>query len=386
MFKGIYLLFTVLALVAVAINVVYVVHVVKGGGLRQLFFDTEAHPTPGCDFHGLYQAAAHWRNNGDIYTCDPRPGGMTCCFSYRYLPLGAMAGLPLTTLKPRAAFWLWLAVLELVALLSALVTWRLIGGRAGAVLGALWLTASPVFPELHMGQFNMLQAGLMLGALVSAMRERPAAGVWLAGTMLWKLTGWLALPVLLVKKHWRTLLAAAILGGFSLAVYSVVWKKPLGGFWRNFQTTPPRAEFHHGNFSLMSLLQSIWGAQLPEVVWWAAPGGLLALLLAVTLAARRGQTADLLALWFAAYFFIYPTVWEHHYVMLLPVLAYLYARGRSPLLWLAALLLFLPTPYFWAGPHGAKWAGSWPIIHHAEKLAAALPVLLVALINLWRKR
>lgn len=385
MFKRANLIPALLLLVAAAINAAYVYQVVKGGPLRQLFFDTEAHPTPGCDFHGLYQAGAHWRSGGDIYSCEPQPSGMTCCFPYRYLPLGAMIGLPLTYTAAGRAFWIWLAVIEAVALLGALATRKLLGGQAGALYGALWLTASPVFVELHMGQFNMVQAGLLLGALVYLMKDRPAAGAWLGGAMLWKLTGWLALPVLLLKKQWRTLLAAAILGGVSLAVYAVAWKQPLGDFLRNFRLEPPGAEFHHGNLSLMSLLQTIWGGELPRAAWWAVPGGLVALLLAVTLAARRSPAAELLAVWFAAYFFLYPTVWEHHYVMLLPVLVFLHAHSRSPLLWLAALLVWLPTPYYWAGPHGAQWAGRWPIVYHAARPAAALLVFLAALLNLRRK-
>jgi hypothetical protein len=65
-----------------------------------------------------------------------------------------------------------------------------------------------------------------------------------------------------------------------------------------------------------------------------------------------------LCLWLTTYFLVYHHVWEHHYVMLLPVFSYLYWRTGSR----AVLVLFgciaLWTPYILVDPRG--WA-NWDI-------------------------
>jgi hypothetical protein len=59
-----------------------------------------------------------------------------------------------------------------------------------------------------------------------------------------------------------------------------------------------------------------------------------------------------------AYFLIYHHVWEHHYVMLLPVLVALLMQeqargpGKGALLWMLYALLALPTPFYAIDPQG----------------------------------
>ena len=86
-----------------------------------------------------------------------------------------------------------------------------------------------------------------------------------------------------------------------------------------------------------------------------------------------------------AYFLLYHHVWEHHYVMLLPVMVVLAMRHES--WWLCALylLLALPTPFYLIDPHGQvaivdamRWTPIRPLwqdlLYHASK---AVPALLL---------
>jgi len=369
-------------LLALLVNAFYVQQAATGGdAVRAWFYDSEVNPHTGCDFFALYTAGRALMHGGDIYAGDPQHVIVPCCFAFRYLPLGAALGAPFALLAPRAAELAWLALLELLALLCALLTYRLVRGVAGAVLAAGWLAATPLYLELYMGQFNMLQAALLFLALVFVSRERPrAADAALCGAMLWKLTSWTAAPALIVRERWRPLLVSAVLAAGSLAAYHWLTGRTLDPFWRNF--TPGellRDEVYRGDLGPLMFARVLLGGSLPRYLVYLLPAVAISLALVAMAIGARAPLGDHLALWFAAYFFIYPTIWEHHYLMLMPPLVYLYSRSRSPVLWLALLLYALPTPYAMAGPAGARWTGLWPLAYHASKLSAALLVNLVAL-------
>ena len=94
----------------------------------------------------------------------------------------------------------------------------------------------------------------------------------------------------------------------------------------------------------------------------------------------------------SAYFLIYHHVWEHHYVMILPVLVILSIRNESVWLWVVYVLLALPTPFYLIDPRGRvavfdamRWTPIRPLwqdlIYHASK---AVPVLVLYCSLAWR--
>lgn len=376
----------VVLLAAVGVNVFYGWQVVNGGGAKKFFYDSDVNRHTGCDFFGLYKAGHALTRGQNIYAGDDAHQVVPCCYAFRYLPIGATLGAALTKLPPREAYLAWLVLLELLALLCAWWTYRSVGGVAGALLGGLWLAAAPLYLELYMGQFNLLQAALLLGALAAtAKNSTPVGEGFLGVAMLWKLTGWLGAPVLVLRRRWRTLLLVAALALASSAAYVALTGHSLAPFFDNFRPASAKAAIYRGDQGVLMLLRVLLGAKLPAAVVYGLPLGAMALALLVTVKGERGATGDLFAVWFAAYFFIFPTIWEHHYLMLLPVLAHVYARGRYRVLWIAAALLALPTVYYWAGPHGAHWHGVWPILHHAQRPLAALIVLAAACYHAWRR-
>ncbi len=369
-------------LAALLVNAFYVQQAATGDhAVRGWFYDSEVNPHPGCDFYALYTAGRALRHGGDIYAGDPDHAITPCCYAFRYLPVGAALGVPFAALKPEAARLAWIALLELLALACALISCRVARGTAGAVLAAGWLAATPVYLELYMGQFNMLQAALLFFALAAALREKSRlADTALCGALLWKLTAWTAAPALIVRERWRPLIAAGVLAAGSLLAYRYLGRHSLEPFWSNFVLGDQvRPEINRGDLGFLMLVRVLLGAALPPLLVYLIPAIAASLALIATVVGARASFGDHLALWFTAYFFIYPTIWEHHYLMLMPPLVYLYLRTRSPLLWLALALYALPTPYAMAGPTGAHWAGWWPLAYHAMKPAAALIVFAAAL-------
>jgi hypothetical protein len=67
--------------------------------------------------------------------------------------------------------------------------------------------------------------------------------------------------------------------------------------------------------------------------------------LALTFRPQAPPLAPLLSLWLVAFFLVSPQVWEHHYVMLLPVLVIAQRQRPSWLILGLWLCLALPTPF-----------------------------------------
>lgn len=359
-------------------------HVISGW-----FHDSDANRGTGADFRALYAVGNALAHGGDIYTDNlTRWVGAVCYQPYRYLPIGALVGLPLTAMSWQSAQLLWLVFTELLTVLCALAAYRLVRGFAGAIIAAAWLAGTPLYPELHMGQFNMLQSAFLFAALAAAAREKflvSDAGV--CGAMVWKMTGWIAAPALVLHRRWWALLSGAVLTGGSLAVYFLFTGGQSRPFWQNFNPTALSAGIpflYRGDLGFIMFLRVLTNGNLPPVLLRVIPLAAAAFSLAVMIVGRRASLADHLALWFSAYFFIYLSVWEHHYLMLLPPLTYLAARTRSWVLWPALLLYALPTPYVMVGPVGVANAGPWALVYHAVKPLAAALVFAVAVWCVWR--
>jgi len=120
----------------------------------------------GWDFFALYQAghnvltgvSAYESANDAIEVVVPR------YTPFRYLPVSAYTvGVALNALPPLWAFRLWVALTEALLLGCAALSWRLAPDRRrGAVMVAMWLCFTPFYLEIYLGQFNVVQAALVL--------------------------------------------------------------------------------------------------------------------------------------------------------------------------------------------------------------------------------
>ncbi len=128
----------------------------------------------------------------------------------------------------------------------------------------------------------------------------------------------------------------------------------------------------------------VFVGNIPVVVITAA---IILLSAAVTWRLRRTRAAaPLLAVWILTFFLIYKDVWEYHYVMLLPVVAALAARGDPRPALLLGTWLALPTPW---GLYSARWnpgaVTTWPIgltlVHYGSKVFPMIGLYVLA----WRR-
>lgn len=376
------------------------------GFLNSLFFDaTVTHGRRGWDFYALYQAGHNVLTGHSVYQSDGSQIDMVIpegtYTPFRYLPVSAYTvGVLLNLVSPLWAYRLWVAFVELCMLGCIVLTWRFAPERQRIPLTAMWLCYTPFYLELYMGQFSFVQGALvflMLLAAQSVEAQRamfpPFDGAWIA-SVLWKQNTMLLSPLMIRFKRWKALLLLIGLLGLTAGTYFALVPGSLAAFLSNLRSDPPWFQF--GNLGFRQLVfDTMWSAAdtfhsviSNEVYVWAQRGVVAVFLLAplaLTLLDRCPDITLHISLWMATYFTIYHHVWEHHYVMLLPVLVALCVRFRSHWLWIIYLLLALPTPYALIDPHGQvavldamRWTPIRPLwqdlLYHASK---SIPTLLL---------
>jgi hypothetical protein len=190
--------------------------------------------------------------------------------------------------------------------------------------------------------------------------------------VLWKQNTALLLPLMVRLRRWRALILLVLLLALTAGPYFALVPGSLEAFLGNLRGEPPwfqlgnlgfRQLVFDAQWSLADITGIAWSARAYEVAQWAAVAVVAGLGLALLLLDPRPDVVLHVSLWTTAYFLIYHHVWEHHYVMLLPVLVTLMMRGLSrgpqvygprkgPLLWVIYALLALPTPFYAIDPQG----------------------------------
>jgi hypothetical protein len=361
--------------------------------------DTVHRAGPAADFLAVYEAGLHAGEGRSPYTREPRPG-LPFHYRFRYLPPVAwLLGAPLSTLPPRAAWWLWIAACELLLLACIVALARRMPGPPGTAAALLLLLASPYFLELYMGQFTFATCTLAVLALLRLERGAGlgsglAAAASLAASFLLKV-----FPVVVLPALWRRRDALAV----GIAASAVLIALALPGFaahsrdWAVFYADnfEPRLDgLDAGNYGLpyvLHLLAGGLGVAWSPATWlrfarlWQA--GLLAATALLVLASRQPSLLLGAATLLLAHFLSYTHVWEHHMsgaLLVVLAAASVFARRaeRRALAWLfgASLLLALPTPFALLDreldPRVWDPAAGWPLAQRLLLPACkALPLL-----------
>jgi alpha-1,2-mannosyltransferase len=295
-------------------------------------------------------------------------------FQYAPTSLLPMVGLEALGVSPTFAIlnrinFLFIAITAAaVAALTYVLVERAGSGRsgltglaAGLLTGAAVLVFYPVMMGYHLGQLqvwiNMLFA---LACLAWVMERRALAGVLIGLICLLKPQFGLFVLWALLRKEWGFLFALCFVGALGLLTSVALF-----GFQNHFeylsvlQFLSRHGESYWANHSFNGLLHRLAGNGISE---WAAgefppynvvvyAGTMLATIAIVGLAlsARRGKSAmaPLMDFMLAALAFTVasPIAWEHHYGVMAPMFAALFAAslvmapGRNRRAWLVALVL-----------------------------------------------
>lgn len=372
------------------------------GYLNTLFNDAENRLGRGADFFAVYYAGENFLSQVSVYAGRMEDSSAPYAYPFRYLPSVAWTfGAGLNLVSASTAYWVWIAFNEVLLVVNVVLTLRHAPNPATRVLGAcMWLLFTPFYLELYMGQFSFVMASLFfwMGLLLYHGRMGGVALSWTA-TILVKSNSLLFLPMLLrlglIKQTAAGIAFAALLNLPYFLLVSGSWE-----YWssnlrtlRDGSTVSP----HAGNLGLPSLL-ALPTSNPDDYFWeragtWLAqevPWGMIFVAIAViaTFLAPRTQAVRLLALWTCTYFLIFGEVWEHHYVMVLPILVLLvlFDAKLRPAAMLAWLFIALPSPYvlwqtsapsdvnFMAVDPQTYWSTGQIYVHHLSKL---LPVVIL---------
>lgn len=341
-----------------------------------LFNDAVHRRGPGADFFALYHAAVALEQGAPIYGAGD-DGVTPPYYPYRYLPIFAQTvGRLVRLLDPWTAYVAWLLFLEGLLVGCVLLTWSLFRDASAPLrlgLCSLWFVYTPLWLELQMGQFSFVTAALLYlaAALTLGASPRSALLPWIASVAL------KIYPAVLLPLWWRRrwLLPAAALS-LLLALASWVGFSSPSASWRSFFHLnfggPGSVPADAGNFGLSYLLhRAASGLSLRSAATPWLQGALVAATLgAATLLIVRRRDPPLLpsiALLVLAHQLSYKHVWEHHYVLVLPMglllLRHLYEdRAMRRLILCLLALLALPSPFIFFDRPGGDPGAAWPLL------------------------
>lgn len=366
-------------------------------------------------------------------------------YYYRYLPPTAYgAALGALLFPPQIGYWVWVLLVEAILLVAvgSLLRWGQWPARRRWILAGLWLGFFPFYIEQIMGQYSLCMAALLWfiwrydadpnpadSQLVESAAQVPAAPrghlLWGSGwPQAWKLyrwrddrlgkaSSWAAWASSLALKSFTVLLAFAYLrdgkvkrviaGGALAAAVSLPYflHRPadLMEFVRlNFAPFTPR--IYKGAMGLQTLLQDV-AAQFPtlsgqtlltlgdrtltvgrmSMLGCAGLIGILGVWATLQAGGARQRRALDIAIWTSVFFLIFKSVWEYHYVMMLPAISAAYLVTGSRLILGIGVLIGLPSLYALAPilagvPANAsleEWPGWFRSLHFSMK---SLPTLL----------
>ncbi len=345
-------------------------------GILNPLFDDAMHRTgKAADFFAVYQAGTNVVEGVSMYSTTPTRQEVPYYYPYRYHPFVALTmGLAVQVLPPFAAYGIWIILLEILLIINAFKTWSLFEDKyQAAVAVSLWLVFSPFYLELFMGQFSFVMATLMFWALCAWNDGKQKSGdVWWTLSLVVKSNTVLFAPVLLREGRWKPV----VVGGAVAALIAIPYFAAIPGSYEQF------AQNYSGGMSMSTLLgnqgflaligiailrtSGLWtdniqilGQRVPQMDQMMETPLLLWTILVVggtlliTFRSQRVFKPELYLLWILAYFLFYKHVWEHQYVMLLPVFVLLYHRMvttglplSKTVFWSSYAVIALPTLFF----------------------------------------
>ncbi|UCH83916.1 MAG: DUF2029 domain-containing protein [Candidatus Latescibacterota bacterium] len=332
------------------------------GWLDPLFNDSTHRLPRGVDFYSVYQKSYDLSVGKSLYTdVGSGPEGSRylvvpyCAPHYRYLPSwGWFVSQTFVRLPATHAYWIWVVLCELMLVTCLVMFLRKTADlKKRMLLICLWLCYTPFYLELFLGQFTFMATGLIALALLAFDNRHDWRGtLWLALSVLLKYVGVVILIPLVVFGRFRH--ALAVVAGIIAvcAIYFVPhpddWSLFVGV--ARYGTDNP---IHAGNLGLQGLLgnlvrlvpnqESSLAAALGFLLLKAIPALIVILVSFLTWRYRSQKNfITVCLLWLTCYFLAGTDVFEHHYVLLLPVFSFAFLRSGSP--WLIVIWAWIALP------------------------------------------
>jgi hypothetical protein len=290
------------------------------GTLSPLFNDASLRKGIAADFFAVYQAGYNAKEGESVYLYNE---GVATPYSYpfRYLPFIAyLIGIPLTFFEPFAAYYLWVVVYEALLALNVYLTYKLSNTFPIFLIASIpWLLFTPYLLELYMGQWTFLLACFLFYSIYGMLTQSKAKYSFTV-TPLIKPNALLFAPPFIRHKQWGVVFATISITALSSVPYFLLFPEDVAVFMLNFSEA---IYSHGGNLGLKSLYAYVMIGlfEVPNPARWFLYFTLLAGLFTIFLTFKYRNVVLHFALWVCLFFMIYKDVWEHHYVLLMPIFA-----------------------------------------------------------------
>lgn len=377
------------------------------GFLDKFFHDTDRVPR-GLDFFSIYQAGYNFTKNSSVYFGirehrNPDLLVVPYFSGFRYLPVYAYTyGALLTLLPPWTSYWTWISIVEILFWINLyLVMHHGASLRFRLIAAATWLAYSPYYVELHIGQQSMVTATLLNLMLFSHLKQHiNRRDSFFIGSVLWKINTILLLPLFIKFKRYTSIVVLLLLvAGLSAPYFFSVpgsFSEFISYFTVKFIGSGPSSQ------GAWTLGASIWQKSGDSCPWVHAHPQLIryllnawnVLILATALCAvfipKSVSFIHSASIFICMYFLTYQLVWEHHYVMFLPVCSILILEDKS-LKWLVPwIFIASPTPYIFfndvsvAMPQ-VNWTMLQILVYHGLKPISVIAIFSLLILRLLRR-
>ena len=323
----------------------------SNGILDPLFNDSTYRIRQGVDFYQFYQAGSSLLDGDSIYRYTPSDE-LSFAPTNRYPPFMTFTtGLAAQLWSPATAYYMWRVVILCAFVIMLLFLFKIAGTSQFTPILFLSLIYTPYYIDLYLGQTNTLMAMLITLMMYGLVKGRDnLTFVTFAASLNVKLNTLLFLPIFILKKRWMILLKALTVAVILFIPYFFFFPEDLNYFFTwafgtsikyfyqtgNLGFYPVIRELVH-NFSysddLIRIVQTTWSILIMGITLW------------IQIRTRRSDPLDMVSLWMSAYFVAFKFIWEHHLVMLLPILAVEYLRGNRKTITFLWIILALPTVF-----------------------------------------
>lgn len=367
-------------------------------GFWDVFFhDTDRVPR-GLDYFSIYQAGYNFRHGDPIYygvrQVDPGKGVQVVPYlsGFRYLPVYAyIFGVLISLLPVWTSYWFWILCIECLLIMNIyLIRLLKLNLRTYLLVSSLWLFYTPYYIEIHIGQQSMVTVTLL--HLIGIFHLKNRSGLrdtCFIGSVLWKLNTLLHLPLYLKFKRWKTIVwLIGFICGLSVPyflAYPDGFLEFKGYFHQVLVPTGPNS------MGMWTFIDAVSKSLFPNVsdnrgIMYAWSLSILIISSLITLLPKRINFIHALCMWICVYFLTYQYVWEHHYVMLLPVFSLLVLIKPAPIWFVLWFFCAIPTPYYFFNEPAVKfleslWAPITNISYHGIKIIPVLVLYILSAIN-----
>ncbi len=373
------------------------VRTIEGGGL-------------GADFFAFYQAGTYVLEGDDIYRRpqDDPDRVVPYGYFYRYLPFVAYTlGVASNAVPPWTAYWIWVAVVELVLLWCVILTYRAVTDRwLFACLATMWLVFTPFYMEQYMGQLSFVMGALIFAMVLAHARGRTARfdWLWIASVIIKHMTV-LFVPIMVRLKRYRTVFLAFALLAVTAIPYLMLRESGVGDFTHdNFDLSLYPYSGNMGALALLMVLKARLFPAASEIGFSLGPVRMtvtrllvLATMAVPTLTAlwitfrrRPFDLVESVSLWTMVYFFVFREIWEYHYVLLMPILVLLFMKTRARVLWWIYAIAAAPTLFVLYDVPEARspevhWSALEHILNHSVKVVPLVWLFVWVAWGLYRR-